>query len=49
MSDITAIWQAAWYELDQPVKLGLKDTFSLIEETGILKFYTGLQKSESEG
>ena len=47
MSDIIAIWQAAWYELDQPVKLGLKDTFSLIEKAGTLKFYTGFARDKS--
>lgn len=39
--NIIAIWQAAWYELDQPIKLGLKDTFWLIEKMGVLKFHTG--------
>lgn len=39
--NIIAIWQAAWYELDQPIKLGLKDTFWLTEKTGVMKFHTG--------
>ena len=39
--NIIAIWQAAWYELDQPIKLGLEDTFWLIEKAGVLKFHTG--------
>jgi hypothetical protein len=34
--NIIAIWQAAWYELDQPIKLGLKDTFWLVNKTGTL-------------
>ncbi len=39
--DIIVIWQAAWYELDQPIKLGLKDTFWLTEKAGDLKFHSG--------
>ena len=39
--NIIVIWQAAWYELDQAIKLGLKDTFWLTEKRGILKFHTG--------
>jgi hypothetical protein len=27
IENIVAIWQAAWYELDQPIKLGLKTHF----------------------
>jgi hypothetical protein len=47
MLDITAIWQAAWYELDQPIRLGLKDIFILIENAGVLRFCTGFA-SEKE-
>jgi|GEM_PF-2800134 len=39
--NIIVIWQAAWYELDQPIKLGLKDTFWLTDKNGVLKFHTG--------
>jgi hypothetical protein len=39
--NIIAIWQAAWYELDQPIKLGLKEIFWLTEENDVLKFHTG--------
>lgn len=38
---IIVIWQAAWYELDQAIKLGLKDTFWLTDKKGFLKFHTG--------
>lgn len=41
IKNIIVIWQAAWYELDQPIKLGLKDTFWLTDKKGVLKFHTG--------
>lgn len=44
--NLTAIWQAAWYELDQPIKVGLKDTFILIEKTEVLRFYTGFAEEK---
>ena len=39
--NIIVIWQAAWYKLDQAIKLGLKDTFWLTDRKGVLKFHTG--------
>lgn len=45
--NLTVIWQAAWYELDQPIKLGLKDIFILKKNAGVLRFYTGFA-SEKE-
>ena len=45
--NLTVIWQAAWHELDQPIKLGLKDIFILTENAGVLRFCTGFA-SEKE-
>lgn len=41
MRTFTAIWQAAWYELDQPIKVGLVDEFWFVNEKGQKKFFVG--------
>ena len=47
MSELTAIWTPAWYELDQSVKCGIKDEFWLIKNNGTdLKFYNELGNRE---
>jgi hypothetical protein len=42
MSTFSATWQAAWYELDQPIKIGLTDGFWFTNEKGQKKFFAGL-------
>ena len=44
--NIIVIWQAAWYELDQPIKLGLTDAFWLTDKKGVLKFHTGFSNDK---
>jgi len=47
MKILTAIWQAAWYELDQSIKVGLKDEFWFIKgEDNKLKFHRGLDREK---
>jgi hypothetical protein len=42
MNILKVVWRAAWYELDQPIKLGMKDEFWLVNELNNIRFHTGL-------
>ncbi len=47
MNCITAIWQPAWYELDQSIKCGTTDDWWLVKKgNDAVRFHTGMQGKE---